>query len=234
MNAEMISFSSGNRTLAGYFARPGGEEPSPAPAAGSGVPGVLLIHEIFGLNENMKDIARRFAAEGYAALAVDLFAGRNRIVCMFSLFMGMRSNSTGHGGIRDLQAALGFLGQQPGVDPARLGAVGYCLGGGLAIALACADNRLKAIAPYYGMNPRPLEAVERACPVVGSYPARDFTAKSGRALEASLERFQIPHDIKIYEGAGHSFFNDAQPAAYNADAALDSWERVKTFFKEYV
>jgi carboxymethylenebutenolidase len=233
MSAEMISFPSGSRTLAGYFAQPEGAGPSPALAAGASVPAVLVIHEIFGLNENMKDIARRFAGEGYAALAVDLFAGANRIVCMFSLFMGMRSDSTGHGGIRDLRAALDFLGQQPGVDPARLGAVGYCLGGGLAIALACADNRLKAIAPYYGMNPHPLEAVERSCPVVGSYPAKDFTAKAGRALEASLERFQIPHDIKIYEGAGHSFFNDTLPA-YNADAALDSWERVKTFFTDYV
>jgi carboxymethylenebutenolidase len=225
MNAEMIAFPSGSRKLAGYFARPEGEGPWP---------GVLVIHEIFGLNENMKDIAQRFAGEGYAALAVDLFAGRNRIVCMFSLLLGMRNNSTGHGGIRDLRAALDFLGQQPGVDPARLGAVGYCLGGGLSIALACADNRLKAIAPYYGMNPRPLEAVERACPVVGSYPAKDFTANSGRALEGELERFQIPHDIKIYDGAGHSFFNDTRPAAYNADAAVDSWERVKAFFKEYV
>jgi len=225
MSAEMIAFPSGSRTLAGYFARPEGNGPTP---------GVLVIHEIFGLNENIKEIARRFANEGYAALAVDLFAGRNRILCMFSLFAGMRNNSTGHGGIRDLRAALDFLGQQPGVDPTRLGAVGYCLGGGLAIALACADNRLKAIAPYYGMNPRPIAAVERACPVVGSYPAKDFTAKSGRVLEAELERFQIPHDIKIYQGAGHSFFNDTLPAAYNADAALDSWERVKTFFKEYV
>ena len=225
MSAEMIAFPSGSRTLAGYFARPEGDGPTP---------GVLVIHEIFGLNENIKEIARRFANEGYAALAVDLFAGRNRILCMFSLFAGMRYNSTGHGGIRDLRAALDFLGQQPRVDPARLGAVGYCLGGGLAIALACADNRLKAIAPYYGMNPRPLEAVGRACPVVGSYPAKDFTVKSGRVLEAELERLQIPHDIKIYEGAGHSFFNDTLPAVYNADAALDSWERVKTFFKEYV
>jgi carboxymethylenebutenolidase len=224
MKTEMISFPSGSHTLVGYSTRPEGEGP---------FPGVLVIHEIFGLNENMKEIARRFAGEGYAALAVDLFAGRSRIVCMFSMFMGAYKNSTGHGGIRDLQAALDFLGLLPGVDPARLGAVGYCLGGGLAIALACADNRLKAIAPYYGMNPRPLEAVERSCPVVGSYPARDFTAKSGRELEAYLERFKIPHDIKIYDGAGHSFFNDTLPG-YNADAALDSWERVKAFFKEYV
>jgi carboxymethylenebutenolidase len=194
----------------------------------------LVIHEAWGLNDNIRDIARRFAAEGYAALAVDLFSGRNQVVCMFSLFMGMRSNSTGHGGIRDLRAALDYLAQQPEVNPARLGAVGYCLGGGLAIGLACADDRLKAIAPYYAMNPNPLSAVERACPVVGSYPAKDFTAGAGRALKVELDRDQIPNDIKIYEDAKHSFFNDTNSASYAAAAAADSWERVKAFFTEYV
>ena len=225
MVTEMSSFSSGGRTLAGYIARPDGAGP---------FPGVLVIHEAWGLNENIKEIARRFAGEGYVALAVDLFSGRSGVLCMFSLFWGMLTNATGHGGIRDLKAALDQLAQQPGVDPARLGAVGYCLGGGLAIGLACADGRLKAIAPYYGMNPNPLSALERACPVVGSYPEKDFTAKAGRALEAELERCEIPHDIKIYEGAKHSFFNDQNPASYNADAALDSWERVKVFFNEHI
>lgn len=112
--------------------------------------------------------------------------------------------------------------------------MGYCLGGGLAIGLACADDRLKAIAPYYGMNPNPLDAVARACPVVGSYPAKDFTAAAGRALKVELERDGIANDIKIYEGAKHSFFNDTNPASYAAAAAADSWERVKAFFTEYV
>ena len=105
---------------------------------------------------------------------------------MFRLFAGMQFNSLEHQGIHDLRAALDHLAQQPGVDPSRLGAVGYCLGGGLAIALACTDNRLKAIAPYYGMNPRPLEAVQRSCPVVGSYPERDFTTGAGKALDMEL------------------------------------------------
>jgi len=225
MFTQTVSFNAGSRSLGAYFTRPDGSGP---------FPGVLVIHEAWGLNEHIRDIARRFAAEGYAALAVDLFSGRNQVVCMFSLFMGMRSNSTGHGGIRDLRAALDYLAQQPEVNPARLGAVGYCLGGGLAIGLACADDRLKAIAPYYGMNPNPLDAVARACPVVGSYPAKDFTAAAGRALKVELERDGIANDIKIYEGAKHSFFNDTNPASYAAAAAADSWERVKAFFTEYV
>ena len=153
---------------------------------------------------------------------------------MLSWFLGMRNHSFDHSGILEWRTARDYWSQRPEVGPARLGAVGYCLGGGLAIALACADNRLKAIAPYYGLNPRPLEAAERMCPVVGSYPGKDFTAKAGRELEGVLERAQIPHDIKVYADARHSFFNDKNRASYNDEASRDSWDRVRAFFKEYV
>src|SRR5437870_10599613 len=98
--AHMTSFQSGSRQLEGYLARPEGEGP---------FPGVVIIHEAFGLNENIKDIARRFANEGYVALGVDLFAGRNRAVCMFRFMGGMMMNSLQHGAIRDLKTALTFL-----------------------------------------------------------------------------------------------------------------------------
>ena len=225
MIARDSVYSSGGRELAAYFTCPDGPGPFPA---------LLVVHEAFGLNENMREIARRFAGQGYAALAVDLLSAGNRVVCVARLFAGMRSNSLDHQGIRDLKAGLSHLAGQPGVDAGRLGAVGYCMGGGLAIALACSEGRLKAIAPYYGMNPRPLEAVRRLCPVVGSYPGQDFTAKMGRELEAELDRHGIPHDIKIYPGARHSFFNDRMRMTYNAQAAADSWERVLAFFQEYI
>lgn len=221
---QTISFPSGTTQLAGYLAQPEGAGP---------FPGVVVIHEVHGLNENIKDISRRFAGEGYAALGVDLFYGRNRAVCMFRFMGGMLFNSLEHQGIHDLKAVLDYLATQPFVDGARLGAVGYCMGGAFAIAWACTDNRLKAIAPYYGMNPRPLEAVARLCPVVGSYPGADFTAPHGRKLDARLDAYNIPNDIKIYPGAQHSFFNDQRPR-YNADAAKDSWQRVLAFFKEHV
>jgi carboxymethylenebutenolidase len=224
-NAQSVAFPGASTPqLYGYLARPEGDGPFPA---------VVVIHEILGLNENIKDIARRFAAQGYAALAVDLFAGRNRVVCMFRFFGGLLFNSLENSGIRDLKAALTFLAAQPGVDGARIGAVGYCMGGSFAIAWACTDDRLKAIAPYYGMNPRPLAAVARACPVVGSYPAEDFTAKAAQKLDASLDEYRIPHDIKIYPGAKHSFFNDQRPS-YDPAASEDSWNRVLAFFKEHI
>ena len=210
-----------------YLAVPFGSADAKGPS-----PGVVVIHEAFGLNDDMRSIARRFADQGYIALAVDLFSGRNQVLCMFRLFAGSLRKSLDHGGIRDLQAALTWLGAQPSVDTGRIGAVGYCLGGGLAIALACADGRVQAIAPYYAINPRPLAAVARACPVVGSYPEQDFTAKAGRTLDAELDKHNIAHDIKIYPGAKHSFFG----AGRNHDeaAAQDSWARVLAFFDEHI
>ncbi|MFI4972196.1 MAG: dienelactone hydrolase family protein, partial [Hyphomicrobiales bacterium] len=119
------------------------------------------------------------------------------------------------------------------VDAQRMGAIGFCMGGGFAIAWACTDSRLKAIAPFYGVNPRPLEMAKRLCPVVGSYPEKDFTARAGRSLEQVLEKNGIAHDIKVYPGARHSFFNESGHA-YDKDAADDSWRRVMTFFGEHL
>ena len=208
----------------GYLALPDAEGPHP---------GVVVIHEAYGLNENIKDITGRFADQGYAALAVDLFSGRNKAVCMARYMAGMFRGSVNRFGIDDLKSALTHLASLPEVDAERIGAIGFCMGGAFAIAWACTDNRLKAIAPFYAANPRPLDAVERACPVVGSYPEKDFTASAGRALDEALERHGIVHDIKIYPGAGHSFFDDRSRAHHKASAA-DSWMRVLGFFGDHL
>ena len=221
---NMATFQSESRQLEGYLARPEGEGP---------FPGIVAIHEAYGLNENMKDIARRFAGQGYVTLAVDLFAGRNRALCMFRFMSNLLLHSLQNDTLTDLKASLTFLSEQPGVDNARLGAVGYCMGGSFAIAWACTDDRLRAIAPYYAMNPRPLEAVHRLCPVVGSYPGTDFTTPNGQKLDVELERYKVPHDIKIYPGAKHSFFNDTS-RSYHEPAAQDSWERVLSYFREHL
>ena len=164
-------------------------------------PGVVVIHEAYGLNDHIKDITRRFADAGYAALAVDLFTGRNRAVCMSRYMAGMLIGSVNRYGIDDLKSGLTFLAKLTDVDAQRMGAIGFCMGGGFAIAWACTDSRLKAIAPFYAANPRPLDVVRRLCPVVGSYPEQDFTARAGRALDAALTRNDISHDIKTYPAA---------------------------------
>lgn len=204
----------------GYLAMPDGNGPHP---------GVVVIHEAYGLNDHIKDVSRRFADAGYAALAVDLFSGRNRAICMARYMAGMLMGSVNRSGISDLKSGLTYLAKLRDIDPHRLGAIGFCMGGGFAIAWACTDSRLKAIAPFYGANPRPLEVVSRICPVVGSYPEQDFTARAGRTLEEALDRYGVAHDVKVYPGAHHSFFNDTR-RAYDRPAAEDAWSRVLKFF----
>src|SRR5260370_3731625 len=120
------------------------------------LPGVVVIHEAYGLNDGIKAITRRFAAEGYVALAVDLFGGRNRAVCMARFMAGMLRGSVDRFGVGDLKQALTYMSSLPEVDPDRVGAIGFCMGGSFAVALACTDDRLKAIAPYYAANPKPI------------------------------------------------------------------------------
>jgi carboxymethylenebutenolidase len=207
-----------------YLALPEGAGPHP---------GLVVIHEVFGLNDQIKAVCRRFAEQGYAALGVDLFAGRSRVLCIARMFIGAMAGNLRHVGVADLNAALGQLGSRPEVDAARLGAVGFCLGGTLVLTWACTERRLKAIAPYYGSAPRPREALRRLCPVVGSWPDRDFTTGAATTLETELTAAGIPHDLKVYPGTKHAFFNEQQ-RSYDADAAADSWRRVLAFFAEHV
>ncbi|MDQ2686411.1 MAG: dienelactone hydrolase family protein [Armatimonadota bacterium] len=211
--------------LDAYSVRPDGPGP---------FPGLVLIHEIVGLNANIRAIADRFAGEGYVVLAVDLFTRRNGLpLCILRYICNQRFRPFDNADINDLRMALTHLEQQPGVDKSRLGAVGFCMGGGYAIAWACTDNRLRAIAPFYGINPHPVKAVRDACPVVASYPKRDrvqHTEKAGHLLEAALESFGIPHDVVFYPGTNHSFWN-LHP---NTDVQEHSWERMIRFFNEHL
>jgi carboxymethylenebutenolidase len=196
-------------------------------------PGLVVVHEAFGLNQNIRDVCRRLAGEGYAALGVDLFAGRNRAVCMARMLVGAMRGNLDHDGVPQLKAALGRLAERPEIDSARLGAVGFCLGGSIVLTWACTERRLVAIAPFYGSAPRPRKAIGRMCPVVGSWPGKDITTQAAGVLEIELTAAGIPHDLKIYPGAKHSFFND-QGRNYHPQAAADSWQRVLAFFAEHL
>jgi carboxymethylenebutenolidase len=213
--------------LNAYLARP-------AEAGESPQPGVVIVHELFGLNDNIRDIARRFAGEGYAALAVDLFSGStHQRLCVMRVMAALALRPLRNAGLGDLRQAVAWLRQLPRVDAERIGAIGFCMGGGYALALACVEGprRLRASSVFYCLNPRPLSAVARACPIVGSYPGEDWSARSGRKLEAALERYAVPHDVKIYPGAQHSFFNDTLES-HNPAAAADAWQRTLRFFEE--
>ena len=224
VTTEDVRFPFQSEQRPAYLARPAGAGP---------FPGLVVIHEAYGLNENIREVAQRFAGAGYATLAIDLFAGRNRTFCMFRIFSHLLRQPLHNATLDELKAALGWLSARPEVDAGRVGAVGFCMGGSFAVAWACVDPRLGVIAPFYAMNPRPLEATRRSCPVVGSYPENDITTNSGRKLEQALTSARIPHDLKIYPGAKHSFFND-HGAAYDPAASADAWQRIIAFFGERI
>jgi carboxymethylenebutenolidase len=212
------------RVMDAYLARP---------AEDGRFPGVIVIHELYGLNDNIRDICQRFAREGYVALAVDLFSNAIRPLCMARIFYGILISPLRNGTLGELQSAIAALQARPEVDARRVGAIGFCMGGAYALQLASVNGDLRVASAFYGNNPRPLEALARACPIVGSYPENDITTGDGRALDSALERFDVPHDVKIYPDAKHSFFNDLGPN-YNAHAAADSWARTLAFFTQYL
>jgi len=207
-----------------FLAKPDGAGP---------FPGIIVIHEIFGLNDNIRQISQQFADQGYAALAVDLFSKRNRAVCMMQIFYGIMFRPLENATLADLNSAFSFLKATPGVDANRIGSVGFCMGGSYALQMAITAKGMKAASVFYGANPKPLEAIAQACPIVGSYPDKDFTTKAARDLESSLVAYKVPHDIKIYENTGHSFYSQ-QRTPFEVEASRDAWERMLKFFGEHL
>ena len=196
-------------------------------------PGLVVIHEIYGLNDNIRGIATRFAEQGYAALAVDLFSNRNRAMCMMQIVHGMLIRPLKNATLADLQSTFDFLQKQTGVDSNRIGVVGFCMGGGYALQLSVTEKGMKAASSFYGAVPKPLEAFVEACPIMGSYPVKDFSAQGARELDAALEKNNIPHDIKFYENTMHSFFNHPR-TPIEEQAAADAWQRMLTFFETHL
>lgn len=216
--------ANGRGMMESFFVKPEGPGP---------LPGLLVIHEAFGLNDNICGIASRLAEQGYATLAVDMFSNRNRAVCMLQAFHGILIRPLHNPFVADLSSGLHFLQNQQDVDPDRIGAVGFCMGGGYALQLAVTEKGMKAASVFYGAAPRPLEAFARSCPIVGSYPEKDFTAAGARELEVVLEKNEVPHDIKFYGNTQHSFFN-RQRTSFEVEASQDAWQRMLSFFGEHL
>ena len=223
-STKSLPRSDGKSKFDGYYARPRGEGP---------FPGLIVIHEIHGLNDNIRDITNRFAEQGYGSLAVDLFSNRNHRLCVMQAVYGILVSPMKNGMLSDLGEAMKALGDLPEVDGSRIGAVGFCMGGGYALQLAATENGLKAASSFYGSVPRPLTAFANACPIIGSYPDKDFTTKGVLELEKLLEDSEVPHDIKTYENTQHSFFS-RQRTEFEVEAARDSWERMLGFFDRHL
>lgn len=218
------------------------------PAAGASPgPAMIVLHEIFGLNDDIRRITRHIADAGYVALAPNLYSHGNKAACLSRVLLAVASNPGHQAVLDDIEATRAALAARDDVDADRIGIIGFCAGGGFALAFAAARPGVGAAAVNYGAVPKEERALAGVCPVVASFGRLDKTfLAQGERLGRHLEALGIPHDVKIYEGVGHSFLSyDNAPGwmakiptpmhvGYDEAAAADAWERIFAFFDTHL
>jgi carboxymethylenebutenolidase len=225
----------GSERLQGYVARPSSSGPWP---------GVVVIHEGWGLDDVIRRQADRLAAAGYLALAPDLFSDGGVLRCVVAT---MHSMITAKGKpFADIEACRSWLLDQ-GDCTGKTGVIGFCMGGGFALAVA--DIGFDVASVNYGILPRDIDgALRQACPIVASYGAKDFGgSRAVRRLDETLTKFGVEHDVKLYPKAGHSFLNDAPNGPLlvrpflkivhmgpEPESAADAWRRIEEFFAKHL
>lgn len=229
-----VAIPTAQGTMPGYLARPAGGGPAP---------GVLVVFEAFGLTAEMQGHADRLAEAGYLALVPDLYFWGPKVRCVMATLVA-RTRRSGRA-FDDIEAARSWLAASDECS-GSVGIVGFCMGGGLA--LACAPKGgYAAAAPNYGEVPSNAErALEGICPVVASFGSRDrYLRGHPDRLRRALEALGVPHDVKEYEGATHGFMNPHPgllptvtgtflPLRYDQAKADDAWARIITFFDTHV
>jgi len=223
---ETVSYKSGSETVSGYLALPEGAGRHPA---------LIVIHEWWGLNDWVKEQAQKFAAQGYVALAVDLYRGQVGTTPdeAHVLSRGLPDDR----GLRDLEAAFAYLASRPDVDAAKIGSIGWCMGGSWSIKLAEDQPKLAAFAVNYGSLPTDPALIEKIkAPMLGNFGANDkgIPPDSVRAFETAMKSVGKTTDIKIYDGAGHAFQNPNNKDGYRAEATADADQRIAAFFQKYL
>ncbi|MBI2704649.1 MAG: dienelactone hydrolase family protein [Actinobacteria bacterium] len=225
---EIVEFPSNGTTAQGYLA---------VPESGRG-PGVIVIQEWWGLVPHIKDVADRFAAAGYVALAPDLFHGETTTEPdeAGKLMMAMNVEQAG----KDMGGAVDHLLGLDAVSSKSLGVIGFCMGGGLALVLATQrPDAIAACAPYYGLIPWPdlqPDFSKIAGKVQGHFAAEDgfFSPEQARALEQQLRDLGKDAEIQVHEGVDHAFFNDTRPEVHHPEQAQKAWNDTLAFFAQHI
>lgn len=218
--------------------------------------GLIVIHEIWGLADHIKQVADRFAAEGYLVYAPDILSKAGITPQAGQELMDLMQNPDekvrvaaqplmrermapahdpeyGAWAVSALQQVVDALIEQPGVD-GRIAVLGFCFGGSYSFALAAADRRIRAAVPFYGAPPDPERIGDISCPVLAIYGGEDERLMQGLPeVRRRMEGTGVDATIKVYDGAGHAFFNDTG-SRYDADATADAWRLTLDFLRRHL
>jgi carboxymethylenebutenolidase len=221
MPGKMVDFPSNGGTTQGYLA---------TPTSGKG-PGVLVIQEWWGLVPHIKRVADRFAAEGFSALAPDMYHGKtaDEPDGAGKLFMALNIAQAE----KDLRGGARYLAQHS--STAKLGAVGFCMGGQLALFAGTVNPSVGAVVDFYGVHPNVKPDYSKLSgPVLGIFAEKDgfVTPQTARDVDAAIKKAGKQSEIHIYPNVDHAFFNEDNKGAYNKGAADDAWRRTITFFRQ--
>ena len=223
MAGSMVKFQSNGTTTDGYLA---------TPATGKG-PGILVIQEWWGLVPHIKDVCDRFAREGFTALAPDMYHGATASEPdgAGKLFMALNIAQAE----KDLRGAATYLAGQSSTT--KLGAVGFCMGGQLALFAATLNPTVGATVNFYGIHPNVKPDYSKLSgPVLGLFAEKDgfVTPQVAKEVDAAIKAAGKQSEIHVYPGVDHAFFNDTNKDAYDKPAADDAWKRTLAFFRQHL
>jgi carboxymethylenebutenolidase len=225
----LVEYPSDKVTMRAYVAAPQTKERRPA---------VIVIQEWWGLTGHIKDVAKRYAAEGYVAIAPDLYSRLGYALTTDPGEAGKLMNTLQQeDGLKDLNATVAYLKSVPEVDATRIGVTGFCMGVSYALMLRCVNDDFKASVPFYAQVPNPDAPLQQlSAPVLYFYGEDDgwITKADVQRLAAGFKKYNKSGEIKTYPGAAHAFFRDTDKAVYRPEAAKDAWAHTTAFFKQHL
>lgn len=239
LSTSTISFKADGENIAGYLARP---------SSGGPHPGLIVLQEWWGLDGHIKDLTDRFAREGYAALAVDMYSFAGNKVTLDAdeaakLMESLRYDTA----MRYLNGGVDYLARADFARGDRIGVVGFCMGGGHSLLMSCLNKEIKAAVAFYGQivndqptenNPvNPIDLVpQMSCPLLFVHAGLDewITLDHADRLRDAMKKSNKEGEVKSYPNAPHAFFNDTKPDIYRQEEAQDAWRRTLAFLRRHL